>query len=191
MNNKIIFITGNMEKVNIAKAALKDAGVVIENKKIKCPEIQSDDTEEIVKYSARYASNELKSNVIKTDSGLFIEALNGFPGPYSEYVERKLDAKEILNLMQDKTERKAYYKEVLAYCEYEGEITTFTTYTYGKISTEISGENGWNFDRIFIVEGDIKTIANYDDIERAKKYSHDNWKSLLEYLKNKDKSISR
>ncbi|MBR6504625.1 MAG: non-canonical purine NTP pyrophosphatase [Clostridia bacterium] len=190
MNNKIIFITGNMEKVNIAKAALKDTGVIIENRKIKCPEIQSDDTEEIVKYSARYASNELKSNVIKTDSGLFIESLNGFPGPYSEYVERKLDAKEILNLMQDKSERKAYYKEVLAYCEYKGEITTFTTYTYGNISTELSGENGWNFDRIFIVDGDENTIANYDDIERAKKYSHDNWKNLLEYLKNKDKSIS-
>ena len=49
------------------------------NQKIKCPEIQLDDTEEIAKFSAKYASDKLKSNVIKVDSGLFIEAFDGFP----------------------------------------------------------------------------------------------------------------
>lgn len=76
---KLIFVTGNKEKLNIARAVLKGTGIEIINQKIKCPEIQLDDTEEIAKFSAKYASDKLKSNVIKVDSGLFIEAFDGFP----------------------------------------------------------------------------------------------------------------
>lgn len=76
---KLIFVTGNTEKLNIAKAALKETEIQIENKKIKCPELQLDDTEEIAKYSAKYASDVLQADVVKLDSGLFIEALGGFP----------------------------------------------------------------------------------------------------------------
>lgn len=46
---KLIFVTGNKEKLNIARAALKGTGIEIINQKIKCPEIQLDDTEEIAK----------------------------------------------------------------------------------------------------------------------------------------------
>ena len=76
---KIIFVTGNTEKLNIARAALEGTGIYVENQKIECPEIQADSTEEIAKFSAKYASKKLKSTVIKLDSGLFIEAFNGFP----------------------------------------------------------------------------------------------------------------
>ena len=74
---KIIFVTGNQEKLNIARAALPKIQIV--NQKIECPEIQSDDTEKIAKFSAKYASDKLRSNIVKVDSGLFIEALGGFP----------------------------------------------------------------------------------------------------------------
>lgn len=76
---KLIFVTGNSEKLNIAKSALEGTGIQIENKKIKCPEIQLDDTEEIAKFSAKYASDKLKANIVKVDSGLFIEEFGGFP----------------------------------------------------------------------------------------------------------------
>lgn len=178
----LTLITGNAEKINIAKAALQDTDIVLNVLKIDCPEIQSDDTEEIAKYSAKYASEYLKTNILKIDSGLFIEALGGFPGPYSEYIERKLDAKQILNLMQGIENRNAYYKEVMAYCEYGKEPITFTTYTKGLINKEVDGSLGWNFDRIFILNGDTKTMANFDDAERANKYSHENWKTLVNYL---------
>ena len=180
---EILFITGNKEKVAIANTILNKENIVVKAMKIDCPEIQSDDNERIAIESAKYASNFTKSNVIKVDTGFYIEALNGFPGPYAEYVERKLDAKDILKMMEGKTNRKVYYKEVLAYCEYGNEPITFTTYTYGKLSEELSGNKGYNFDRIFICNGDDKTIGNYDQEQRAEKYSNDNWKNLVKYLK--------
>lgn len=75
----LTFVTGNKEKLNIARAALEGTGINIINKKINCPEIQLDDTEKIAKYSAKYASDVLQTDVVKLDSGLFIEALGGFP----------------------------------------------------------------------------------------------------------------
>ena len=180
---EILFITGNKEKIAICNTILNKENIVVKAMKIDCPEIQSDDNEIIAIESARYASNFLKANVVKVDTGFYIEALNGFPGPYSEYVERKLDALDILKMMENKLNRNAYYKEVLAYCEYGSEPIIFTTYTYGTISNMLSGDKGYNFDRIFICNGDSKTIGNYDLEERAKKYSNDNWKSLVKYLK--------
>lgn len=113
-----------------------------------------------------------------------------FHGPYSEYVERKIDAEDIIKLMQGKSNRKAFYKEVMAYCEYKKEPITFTTYTRGSISESVIGKNGWNFDRVFILDGDTRTMANYTDEERAKMYSHENWLNLANYLrKEKQKDI--
>ena len=180
---EILFITGNKEKIAIANTILNKENIKVEAKKIECPEIQSDDNEIIAKESAKYASNITQKNVIKIDTGFYIEELNGFPGPYAEYVERKLDALDILKMMENKKNRKAYYKEVLAYCEYKREPIAFTTYTYGRISEKLSGEKGYNFDRIFICDKDDKTMANYEQEERAQKYSNENWKKLVKYLK--------
>ncbi len=155
---EILFITGNKEKVAIANTILNKENIVVKAIKIDCPEIQSDDNETIASESAKYASNFTKSNVIKVDAGFYIEALNGFPGPYAEYVERKLDAKDILKMMEDKTNRNVYYKEDLEYYEYVSEPVIFTTYTYGTLSEVLSGDKGYNFDRIFICNGDDKTI---------------------------------
>ena len=182
---EITFITGNQEKIAIAKSFLDPKGIQVNARKIECPEIQSDDNETIAATSAKYASDYTKNNVVKIDTGFYIEALNGFPGPYAEYVERKLDAKYILKMLKDVPNRKAYYKEVLAYCEYGKEPITFTTYTYGSISTELSGSEGYNYDRIFICDKDTLTLANYKQEERAEKYSHQNWEELIKYLNNK------
>lgn len=179
---EIVFITGNKEKIAIAKTVLSKANIKLKAMSIDCPEIQSDDNEIIAKESAKYASHFIKNNVVKVDTGFYIEELNGFPGPYAAYVERKLDAQDILNMMKNKHPRKAYYKEVLAYCEYNKEPVIFTTYTYGNISEELSGDKGYNFDRIFICDGDDKTIANYNQKQRAEKYNNNNWKNLIKYL---------
>lgn len=180
---EILFITGNKEKVAIANTILSGENIKVKAMKMDCPEIQSDDNETIAMASAKYASDVTKCNVVKVDTGFYIEALNGFPGPYAEYVERKLDAEDILKLMENKTNRKAYYKEVLAYCEYGKEPIIFVTYTYGKLSTELSGSEGYNFDRIFICDGDDKTIAHFNQNQRALKYSNHNWKELVRYLR--------
>lgn len=182
---EILFITGNKEKIKIAENEVKNTNIKIIPKKIECIEIQDDDNLNIANYSSKYASDLTKSTVVKIDTGFYIEELNGFPGPYAEYVERKLTSKEILNLMKGKPNRRAYYKEVLSYCEKDKEPVCFTSYTYGTIAYKESGCYGYNFDKIFIVKNDDKTIANYNDEERILKYNN-SWKKLINYLNTRN-----
>ena len=86
------------------------------------------------------ASEQLKCDVLKNDSGLFVEALNGFPGTYTRYVEETLGEDGLLKLLDDLENRKAYFKEVIAYCKYGEEPITFTGITKGTIKREKEGK---------------------------------------------------
>ena len=99
---KITYITGNKAKIDLAKQFLGPLGIEIDNKKIECPEIQADTFEEVAKFSSKYASDTLKCDVLKNDSGLVIESLNGFPGVYTHYIEDTIGEDGILKLMEGK-----------------------------------------------------------------------------------------
>lgn len=186
MKNKIIFVTGNMTKLNSARKVLEPLGIEVDNEKMETIEIQADDVEDVAKYSAKWASEKLKCTVLKNDMGLFVEALNGFPGVYTHYVDDTLGEAGLLKLMEGKENRKAYFKEVLAYCEYGKEPVTFTGITKGTISIEKQGQYGWSWDFVFIPDGKQDTLGCYNDDERWKLWDTNNYKKLAEYLKQKN-----
>lgn len=179
---EIVYVTGNAYKIELAKRILEPMGVTINQKKIYCPEIQDDDIANVSKFSAQYAANKLNMPVIKNDSGIIIEALKGFPGPYTSYVEDTITEEGILKLMQGKSNRKAYFTEVISYCEPGKEPISFISNTYGEISEELRGEYGWSFDKIFVPKGEFKTLAEFSDDERWKFWSDDAYLQLKDYL---------
>lgn len=181
---KIIYVTGNKYKIELAQRILKPLGVDVLQKKIYCPEIQDDKIENVSKFSARYAANELGVPVIKNDSGLVIEGLNGFPGPYTAYVEDTLTEDGILKLMANIENRRAHFIEVISYCEPNKEPISFISKTEGEISFEKRGEFGWSYDRIFIPKGETKTLAEFDDEQRWRFWSDDAYIQLKNYLES-------
>lgn len=84
---KITFVTGNWSKILSAKQILEPLGIEVDHVKMDTTEIQADSVEEIAMHSAKEASEKLKCSVLKNDTGLFVEALDGFPGPYTELVK--------------------------------------------------------------------------------------------------------
>ena len=184
---RITYVTGNKFKIEMAQNILKPLGVEVLQKKIYCPEIQDDNIENVSKFSANYASNHLNVPVIKNDSGLVIEALNGFPGPYTAYVEDTLTEDGILKLMEGVDNRNAYFVEVISYCEPNSEPVTFVSRTEGEISLEKRGEFGWSYDRIFMPKGETKTLAEFNDDERWKFWSNDAYIQLKNYLETLSK----
>ena len=148
------------------------------------PEIQNDSIEEIAKFSAKWASDKLKCAVIKNDSGLCIDALNGFPGPYTHYADDTIKEDGILKLLESVENRKAHFVEALAYCEYGKEPVVFTSITKGTIAKEKSGEYGWSWDFIFIPEGQTKTLGNFNDDIRFKYWNMNGYNKLARYLEN-------
>ena len=87
--------------------------------------------------------------------------------------------------MDGKEDRSAYFKEALAYCEPGKEPIVFEGLTKGKIDVKQSGEYGWAWDKVFIPEGETKTLGCSPDNERWNFWSLDAYRKIVEYLENK------
>lgn len=185
MAKQIVYVTGNKLKIDYLRSVLDSNEFEIIGKKIECPEIQSDNIEEVAAYSAKWASDFLKCDVLKNDSGLVLPALNGFPSAYSKYVEQTLQADGMLALMRGKQNREGYYLDAFAYCEYGKEPVVFSQKSYLTIAKRKSGKNGSYFDKIVIAKGHDKTMANLSYDKFLKCFNNDGVYALAEYLKNK------
>ncbi len=185
MEKKITFVTGNWAKLASAKQALEPLGYEVDNIKMDTPEIQADDVTEVAMYSAKWAANKLNKPVLKNDSGLFVKNLKGFPGVYTHYVQDTIGEDGLLKLMEGITDREAYFKEALAYCEPGGEPVVFEGITKGTIDYKKTGTHGWSWDFIFIPEGEDKTLGCFPDDKRFSFWNNDAYLKLADYLKNK------
>ena len=90
MQKKVFFITSNPNKARECKNILSFFSIYVEIIKLQISEIQSDTLEEIARFSSLEAVRICKKPVLVEDSGLFINVLNGFPGPYSSYIQNKI-----------------------------------------------------------------------------------------------------
>lgn len=181
---KITLVTGNWAKIEQAKKFLEPAGFEVDNVKMDTIEIQADSIEEVAKYSAKWASEQLKKNVVKNDTGIVIEALKGFPAAYTHYVQDTIGEEGILKLMEGIENRKAKFVQALAFCEYGKEPVVFTSETEGTISFKKEGNYGWCWDFIFIPKGQTKTLGCFQDEERLKMWNDTGYVQLTDYLKN-------
>ena len=174
----MIFITGNRHKYEEIRKIIPKIKML----EMKYPEIQADSLEEVAKYGIEFLKEKIKENFFIEDSGLFIEALKGFPGVFSSYVFKTIGNEGILKLMDGMKDRKARFVSIIAY--YDGEIHMFRGECSGKISFEIRGNKGFGFDAIFIPNGSKKTFGEMDT-EEKNKYSHRSKaiKKFKEYLK--------
>lgn len=183
---KITYVTGNWTKIMSARQILEPLGIEVEQVVMDVPEIQDDKIENVSKFSSKWASDKLTCSVLKNDSGLIIDALNGFPGPYTHYVDDTLGEDGILKLMENIDNRKARFVEVLSYTEYNSEPVVFTSITEGRISYKKEGKYGWSWDFIFIPEGEEHTLGTHNDDERYKYWNMDAYLNLAKYLKEKN-----
>lgn len=180
---KITYVTGNWYKIMCARSILEPLGFEVDNIKMETTEIQANNVEDVAMYSAKEASDKLKCDVLKNDTGLYVEALGGFPGPYTHYVDEKLGEDGLLKLLKGVDNRNACFIEAFAYCEYGKDPVVFKSITKGRIATEKSGIYGWSWDFIFIPDGYGKTMGNYPDEERCYIWNTDAYAELVKFLK--------
>ena len=135
---KITYVTGNWSKIMSAKNILEPLGIEVDNVKMETTEIQADTVEEVAMHSAKEASDKLKCAVLKNDTGLYVEALGGFPGPYTHYVDERLGEDGLLKLLDGVDNRNACFMEAFAYCEYGKDPIVFKSITKGNIAKEKS-----------------------------------------------------
>jgi len=112
----VTFVTTNPGKVAEAREYLDDP---VEQLDFDYPERQAEDIATVAAHGARAAYRHAGEPVIVDDSGLTIDALGGFPGPYSSYVEDKLGIERVWELAREESDRSAAFRGVIAYCDGE------------------------------------------------------------------------
>ena len=166
----ITFITGNEHKVIEAENIFSNDGIELEHIDLGYMEPQ-DTLENVARFGARYASRELNKSVIVEDAGLFIRALNDFPGVYSHYVQDTLGNQNVLKLMDGIDDRYAEFRSVIGYCTPNSEPKVFLGRVVGQIAHEERGDLGFAFDPIFYVEEEGKTFGELTT-EEKNQFSH-------------------
>jgi XTP/dITP diphosphohydrolase len=142
--------------------------LVVDHVALEIPEHRSSDIAEIAREKVRYAYSRLKIPLIVDDTGFFIDALEGFPGPYAAYVQNSIGNAGILKLMEGRSDRGARFTTGIAYADEYG-IEVFTGTLEGKIALFPRGNNGFGYDPIF--EVGEKTLAECS-IEEKSRISH-------------------
>ncbi|MEM4139241.1 MAG: non-canonical purine NTP pyrophosphatase, partial [Sulfolobaceae archaeon] len=112
---KVYFVTTNRNKFEEVKNLASEYSIEVEWLKVPKLEIQSADLSEIARYAAINSYMLYRVPIVVEDTGLFIKSLNGFPGPYSNYVYNTIGLEGILKLMKDIDDRSAYFITYVAF----------------------------------------------------------------------------
>jgi len=159
---KFTVVTTNKGKA--AEIAAFFAGIAeVDAVALDLVEPQAETLEEISQAKAQQAYEHLRRPLIVDDTGLFIEALKGFPGPYAAYVQKTIGNSGILSLLQRSQNRNAYFYTVVAYVDESG-VRVFSGRVDGTITTVPRGDAGFGYDPIFAV-GE-KTLAEMEITEK-------------------------
>ncbi len=172
--NRVVFlVTGNLHKFNEARRVLsryKIATAML--KKVEAIEMQDDSIEKVAEASVLDAAEKCNLPVLVEDAGMFIDALNGFPGPYASYVYRTIGNDGVLKLMEGVANRRAAFKSAIAFaCPGTDKPTLFSCEVEGQIIKQKKGNLGFGFDPVFKPSASRKTFAEMS-VEEKNKFSH-------------------
>lgn len=161
----LLYLTTNPKKFEEAQKYLNSLDIVLEAKELEIPEIQAENSVEISKYSAEYATDLLDTPFFVMDRSLHIAGLKGFPGPYVKYMNKWFDEKNLNALFEQLTNFDAYWQTSIALSN-KGGITVFEGKLMGSIVKEPKGNAGWLFDKYFVPANASLTLAEMSDDSR-------------------------
>lgn len=178
MKKRIVFATGNQNKMREIRMILADLGMEIYSMKELGVDIDIEENgktfEENAEIKVRAVAQVLPDDIILADdSGLEIDYLEKAPGVYSARFAGEDTPYDIKNrLLLDKLDgvpdeqRTARFVCVIAAAFPNGEVQTVRGTMEGIIGHEIEGKNGFGYDPIFVVPECGCTTAQMDPVKK-------------------------
>lgn len=145
-------VTHNQGKVREYRKAFEDCGLEMEHVNLEYDEIQTSELESVVRNGLEQLRGKGFTNFLIDDSGIFIDALNGFPGVYSAYGQKTIGNDGILKLMRGVKDRSAVFRCCIG-CSIGKNTVVVTGECRGTILFEARGEGGFGYDPIFSPDG--------------------------------------
>jgi XTP/dITP diphosphohydrolase len=173
---KILFASQNPHKVEEVKKILPSSIELIGLNELafegEIPEEQ-DTIEGNALQKVRFIHERYALPCFADDTGLFIEALNGEPGVHSARWYKKEEVYEnnihkALDKMKAQSNRKAYFKTVIAYIDEQKQEHLFEGICEGELIDQLRGSEGFGYDPLFIPQGYQETFAEMSSEEKNK-----------------------
>lgn len=160
---KLYFVTSNEEKFREIRGAVSACLVEVARVALDLPEIQALDPAVVAAYKARKAYDALAREgraglALVEDTGLAIDAWNGYPGALIKWVLGAVGEAGLCRQLDAWDDRSATATVVL--CLFDGrELHTFTGQASGTITDRPRGQFGFGWDSIFQPDGAAQTYG--------------------------------
>ncbi|MCK4279064.1 MAG: XTP/dITP diphosphatase [Candidatus Thorarchaeota archaeon] len=164
--DSLVLMTQNQHKLTELKPLFERFDVSFETTSMEKFEIRADNVEAVAHEAAITAYDVLKQPVVLDDSGLLVDALNGFPGTYSAYVSKTIGNAGILRLMNNIDKRTAKFVTAVGYADGDA-VRTFVGVMLGNIAQAPAGKEGFGYDPIFVPRGETRTYAQLSLLEKV------------------------
>lgn len=151
---KLKVITSNPGKVAEYQKAFEELGIEMEHYRLPYDEVQTSDLEEVVNKGMDEIVSKGVRDFIVDDTGLFIDALKGFPGVWSAYAQKTIGNQGILKLMEGVEDRGAEFRCCIG-CDIGGRRIVVTGVCRGVITDAPKGTDGFGYDPIFSPDGKL------------------------------------
>lgn len=175
---KLVFATNNKNKLYELQKILGDKIEIVSLSDIDFHEDIPEDhetLEENALQKALYIKDKFGLDCFADDTGLEVEALNNRPGVYSaryagEAKDSEKNMDKILQELQDKDNRKAHFRTVIALV-LDGTTHLFEGRVDGEILRERHGTKGFGYDPIFQPQGYNLSFSEMG-VDEKNKISH-------------------
>jgi len=172
MPGKINFVTSNRSKFRALQDQLTPYNFAVVQIELPLIEPQCNSVEEVSSSKASQAFAQIKEPVVVEDSGFSIDALAGFPGPYTKYALETIGIDGLLRLALPFESRTCRFISVLTYLDSQEKALTFSdrngmgtiALTIDKTECEGMWSDLW---RIFIPDGVTKPMTALLPEQRA------------------------
>jgi len=163
---KVVFATNNKHKLTEIKDLLGDSFILLSLNDLNINEDIPEDLPTLegnASFKANYIHKATGMNVFADDTGLEVEELHGMPGVHSarfagENKDFKENTKKVLKLMENKKNRRAQFRTVIALL-FNGKEYLFDGTVKGMLLHKPRGNGGFGYDPIFVPDGEKRSFA--------------------------------
>ncbi|CEO95208.1 Inosine triphosphate pyrophosphatase [Plasmodiophora brassicae] len=162
---RLIFVTGNQNKLREAKEILGAAVPWLESRSMDLPELQGEPVD-IAMQKCRIAAETVNGAVLVEDTCLCFNALHGLPGPYVKWFLKKTGHAGLNNLLHAYDDKTAYALCTFAFSEGPGSTPIVFQGTCEGSIVQARGPPDFGWDPIFQPQGYTTTFAEMSKDEK-------------------------
>jgi len=166
----LLFATGNRHKFEEISKTLAHYGIELSFQKTDLIEPDLDSLKEVALAKAKQAFALYRKPLIVEDTGFYLEAYPGFPGPNSKWVFNRIGYEGLFKLLSGKS-RKGFFHTVICLIDGPESHRFFEGKWQGKVGKKVvmPEKDAMPYARIFIPDGEKRTAVEMPFEEKDQK----------------------